>query len=48
MNLLDNSVKYTFAGKISINAYKLNERVIEISIKDTGMGIEKDKLHILQ
>jgi len=46
MNLVSNAVKFTDRGKIEIKAAKKDEGV-EISVRDTGIGIEKkamDKL----
>jgi two-component system phosphate regulon sensor histidine kinase PhoR len=44
LNLLDNAVKYTpKGGKIRVSAVKSNERMIQIDVEDTGIGIpEKD------
>jgi PAS domain S-box-containing protein len=44
-NLVSNSVKFTNRkGKIFISAYKNNHGKVEISVKDTGIGIEKNML----
>jgi signal transduction histidine kinase len=40
-NIVDNAIKYTPTGKISIYLDKTLEK-IHISIKDTGIGIDKD------
>ena len=40
-NLIDNSIKYTPAGKISVSLSK-NDGKIFFSIKDTGVGITKE------
>lgn len=41
-NLIENAIKYTDKGKITVNSYK-NREMIVVEIKDTGMGIpEKD------
>ncbi|MFC7685898.1 ATP-binding protein [Ureibacillus sp. GCM10028918] len=42
-NILHNAVKYTEAGEISVNAYE-NGKFVDITIKDTGIGIEKHRL----
>jgi signal transduction histidine kinase len=41
MNTIDNSVKYTPKGKISVAIEKIGS-VIRITVKDTGIGIPKD------
>ncbi len=41
-HLLDNAVKFTDVGKISIGAKKCGE-MLQVSIKDTGMGIPPEK-----
>ncbi|MCH9769800.1 MAG: response regulator [Gammaproteobacteria bacterium] len=51
LNLVSNAVKYTAAGTISVEA-KLVEKNSEsitfcITVKDTGVGIEKDKLKLI-
>ena len=41
-NLVTNSLKFTPEnGRITISAYKKNESFIEISIKDTGIGMDE-------
>jgi signal transduction histidine kinase len=45
-NLIDNSIKYTKEGKISIDLHDGNGKV-NLSVKDTGIGItEEDKKHL--
>ena len=45
-NLIDNSIKYTKEGKITVELEKKNSNIL-FSIKDTGMGItEEDKQHL--
>lgn len=49
VNLLSNAIKFTDTGKIDINVNEIsNERLI-ISVRDTGIGIEPEKLeHIFE
>ena len=43
-NLLDNAIKYTsVGGSIDLTAEKMAEKVV-IKVKDTGIGIESDKI----
>ncbi|MDP4179771.1 MAG: MASE3 domain-containing protein [Bacillota bacterium] len=47
MNLLSNAVKFSCAkGKIAVNIY-VNKDFVVISVKDNGIGIEKDKLEMI-
>ncbi len=43
INLLSNAVKFTQKGDISINV-KRDGKKVKISVKDTGIGIEKEEL----
>ena len=43
INLVNNSIKFTDKGKISIFARRVDEHVL-ISVKDTGIGIPDGKL----
>lgn len=40
-NLIDNAIKYTEKGRVSISSCRVNEQY-ELKIKDTGIGIAKD------
>ena len=49
-NLLSNASKFTENGEIELTVYlesKLNKQWVCFSVKDTGMGIPKDKFEIL-
>lgn len=47
-NLVDNAVKYTPAGgKVSVGAYRVDDRTLQFAVRDTGIGIpdsEKKKV----
>ena len=47
LNLLSNSIKFTkYGGKIMVNFYDKGNNIL-IIIKDTGIGIPKNKLHMI-
>jgi PAS domain S-box-containing protein len=43
MNLVSNALKFTSKGTITISLHFENE-ILEVSVKDTGVGIDQDKL----
>jgi signal transduction histidine kinase len=43
-NLIDNAIKYTDQGRISLHAHRSHDARITISIADTGVGIPADQL----
>lgn len=46
INLINNSIKFTYKGGITINvSLKMNNIIFKV--KDTGIGIQKDKLSII-
>lgn len=45
-NLLNNAVKFTSRGTITLSAYK-NEKQLIIKVSDTGIGIPQDKLDLV-
>ena len=52
MNLISNSMKFTFEGFVKIKArliYIQNKQAIKISVSDTGLGLnEKDQKNLFQ
>ena len=51
MNLTSNAVKFTALGGIHINVFckalRTNDVVVHFEVKDTGIGIKKDKLDVI-
>lgn len=43
-NLVNNAVKYTREGEICVKALRVAESSVEISVQDTGIGIDKAKV----
>lgn len=46
-NLIDNSLKYTPQGSIVVSSKVIDEKVVRVSIKDTGIGVEKELIEKL-
>ena len=44
INLVNNAIKFTENGKIAIRAAKKDSTTIQITVKDTGLGIPPEKL----
>lgn len=43
MNFLNNAFKFTNAGAVTLCTMQMEDGVVEISVVDTGIGIEKEK-----
>jgi signal transduction histidine kinase len=43
-NLLDNAVKYTAAGKVTVTARRESEDAVSVEVADTGVGIAAEDL----
>lgn len=47
MNLIDNAIKYTPDGSIGIKLVKTPDGKARLSVKDTGIGMDKEELPVL-
>jgi signal transduction histidine kinase len=43
-NLVNNAVKYTHEGEITLTARRIDQDVVEIVIQDSGIGIPESKI----
>lgn len=44
-NLINNALKFTTTGEVRVGYDILNDDIIRFYVKDTGIGISKDKIH---
>ena len=47
VNLIDNGLKYTKEGSVSINVYNDEDGILSVDVEDTGIGISTDFLPTL-
>ncbi|CAK79279.1 unnamed protein product (macronuclear) [Paramecium tetraurelia] len=48
VNLLANSLKFSYGGNVFVNFKSMDQNTLKISIKDEGIGIEQEKLERIQ
>lgn len=47
LNLLDNAIKYTPNGLVSVKLFLVENHLLSVEVKDNGKGIEKTKLDLI-
>ena len=47
INLVNNAIKFTSNGKISLHTFKMDDARVLITVKDTGLGIPADHLDLI-
>ncbi len=47
LNIIDNAIKYTEKGGVTVKIKKLNHKKVQIIISDTGMGMTKEDISSL-
>lgn len=45
INLIDNAIKYTENGEITVSGYLLSANKVEIEVADTGIGLKEEDLN---